>query len=73
MPYEVVRGQRTKNTLIENFNVIKAAGSNYVKPSDNKGINEAKSALKDNGLVNLMESITHKGKDGKEIDLKSTF
>jgi hypothetical protein len=68
----VVRGLRTKSSLIENFNVIKAAGSKYVKPDDNKGILEAKSNLSEVGLFKMMESI--KGKDGKEeINLKNAF
>ena len=65
VPYEVVRGLRVKSTLIENFNEIKAAGSQYVKPCDNKGITEAKNALKNDGLFTLMEAITQEGKDGK--------
>ena len=50
VPYEVVRGLRVKATLIENFNEIKAAGSKYVKPDENKGIKEAKTHLSDKGL-----------------------
>ena len=69
VPMEVIRGLRVKATLIENFNEIKAAGSKYIKPDENKGIKEAKTHLSDKGLFEIMESI--KDKDG--VHLKNLF
>ena len=69
VPMEVIRGLRVKATLIENFNEIKAAGSKYIKPDENKGIKEAKTHLSDKGLFEIMESV--KDKDG--VHLKNLF